>query len=124
MKKNKKKNKKIKENNVVPFKQDLKLIERQKPKDIKEREINRVNEHFKKIFEDIEKFADEASLSSSDLWYRILFFAKQRHIHATSYANYKINDELSTKEVIGNFAEFTNEQFPELKIKETDKKLH
>lgn len=124
MKKNKKKNKKIKENNVIPFKQDSKSIGRPKPEELKENEITRVNDHFKKNFEDLEKFADEARLSSSDLWYRILFYAKQRHIHATSYADYKINDELSTKEVTGNFAEFTNKQFPELKITETDKKLH
>lgn len=124
MKKNKKKNKKVKENNVIPFKQDSKSIERHKPEELKENEITRVNDHFKKNFEDLEKFADEARLSSSDLWYRILFYAKQRHIHATSYADYKINDELSTKEVTRNFAEFTNKQFPELKITETDKKLH
>ena len=53
-----------------------------------------------------------------------MFFAKQRAIHVLSYANYKINDQLSTEEVTGNFVEFTNKQFPELKKSETDKLLH
>jgi len=124
MKKNKKKGLKNKENTVIPFKQDLKLVESQNPENLKEKEIDRVNTHLKKNFEELEKFVDEASLSSSDTWYRIMFFAKQRAIHALSYANYKINDQLSTEEVTGNFVEFTNEQFPELKKSETDKLLH
>ncbi len=124
MKKNKKKGLKNKENTVIPFKQDLKLVESQNPENLKEKEIDRVNTHLKKNFEELEKFVDEASLSSSDTWYRIMFFVKQRAIHALSYANYKINDQLSTEEVTGNFVEFTNEQFPELKKSETDKLLH
>ena len=91
---------------------------------LKKKEIDRVNTHLKKNFEELEKFVDEASLSSSDTWYRIMFFAKQRAIHVLSYANYKINDQLSTEEVTGNFVEFTNKQFPELKKSETDKLLH
>ncbi len=124
MKKNKKKRQKNKENKVIPFKRDLKLVENQNPENLKEKEIDRVNTHLKKNFEELEKFVDEASLSSSDTWYRIMFFAKQRAIHVLSYANYKINDQLSTEEVTGNFVEFTNKQFPELKKSETDKLLH
>tara|TARA_X000000950_G_C13827390_1_gene624607 strand:- start:714 stop:1088 length:375 start_codon:yes stop_codon:yes gene_type:complete len=124
MKKNKKKRQKNKENKVIPFKRDLKLVENQNPENLKEKEIDRVNTHLKKNFEALEKFVDEASLSSSDTWYRIMFFAKQRAIHVLSYANYKINDQLSTEEVTGNFVEFTNKQFPELKKSETDKLLH
>ena len=124
MKKNKKKRQKNKENKVIPFKRDLKLVENQNPENLKEKEIDRVNTHLKKNFEELEKFVDEASLSSSDTWYRIMFFAKQRAIHVLSYANYKINDQLSTEEVTGNFVEFTKKQFPELKKSETDKLLH
>ena len=61
---------------------------------------------------------------SSETWYRILFYAKQRAIHATSYANFKINNEASTNEVVENFAQFYKENFPELEQKKTDKQLH
>lgn len=125
MKKTKKSEKNTKKSsNIVPFKQDLVLKDYPNPEQIKEKEINRVNEHFKKTFEDLEKFVDDASLCASETWYRILFYAKQRAIHATSYANFKINNEASTNEVVENFAQFYKENFPELEQKKTDKQLH
>ena len=118
MKKTKKSEKNTKKSsNIVPFKQDLVLKDYPNPEQIKEKEINRVNEHFKKTFEDLEKFVDDASLCASETWYRILFYAKQRAIHATSYANFKINNEASTNEVVENFAQFYKENFPELEQK-------
>ena len=125
MKKTKKSEKNTKKSsNIVPFKQDLVIKDYPNPEQIKEKEINRVNEHFKKTFEDLEKFVDDASLCASETWYRILFYAKQRAIHVTSYANFKINNEASTNEVVENFAQFYKENFPELEQKKTDKQLH
>ena len=61
MKKTKKSEKNTKKSsNIVPFKQDLVLKDYPNPEQIKEKEINRVNEHFKKTFEDLEKFVDDA----------------------------------------------------------------
>ena len=53
------------------FESDLKKLvsfktESQNPENLKEKEIDRVNTHLKKNFEELEKFVDEATLSSSD----------------------------------------------------------
>ena len=125
MKKNKEKNNKAKENNIVHFKKNAQTSST-KINAVSEREaeINGTNEHCRKIFTELDEFADSRRISVGEVWYRILFFAKQRAIQAASYHTFKIIDVTSTKEVTSNFAEVCNEQFPELTVENKTKKLH
>ena len=111
-----KKTKKNKEkrNNIVPFKKDLQVLNVDNSVDVKQAEVDRINSHAREVFKKLEEFADNCKISNSEVWYSILFFAKQRAIHSIPYANFKINDEGSTKEVTENFKEFYSENFPEL----------
>jgi len=123
MKKDKKKMNK-KENNIVPFKKDARVINSDNIVSIREKEVNKINTHCKKIFEELEDFADTIGISSAEVWYNILFFAKQRAIYCSSYPAFKINDKHTTQEVTENYAKFSDENFPELKVDYKPTKLH
>ncbi|MDB9795879.1 hypothetical protein OAB44_00570 [Pelagibacteraceae bacterium] len=125
MKKNKEKNNKAKENNIVHFKKNAQTSST-KINAVSEREaeINGTNEHCRKIFTELDEFADSRRISVGEVWYRILFFAKQRAIQSASYHAFKIIDVTSTKEVTSNYAEVLNERFPELTVENKTKKLH
>jgi len=125
MKKNKEKNNKAKENNIVPFKKNAQTSNtKTNPVSEREVEINGTNEHCRKIFTELDEFADSRRISVGEVWYRILFFAKQRAIQSASYHAFKIIDVTSTKEVTSNYAEVLNERFPELTVENKTKKLH
>ena len=125
MKKNKEKNNKAKENNIVHFKKNAQTSST-KINAVSEREaeINGTNEHCRKIFTELDEFADSRRISAGEVWYRILFFAKQRAVQSASYHAFKIIDVTSTKEVTSNYAEVLNERFPELTVENKTKKLH
>tara|TARA_B100001093_G_scaffold367741_1_gene352627 strand:+ start:2330 stop:2701 length:372 start_codon:yes stop_codon:yes gene_type:complete len=123
MKKDKKKTSK-KENNIIPFKKNAQVIHADNPVSTREKEINKINSHCRKIFKDLEDFGDTIGISSSEVWYNILFFAKQRAIYCVSYPTFKINDQHSTNEVTENYVEFSDENFPELKVDYKPTKLH
>jgi len=123
MKKDTKKRNK-KESNIVPFKKNAQVIECQDPVSVKEKETKKINNHCRKIFEELEEFGNTVGVSSGETWYAILFFAKQQAMYCTSYPQFKINDELSSKEITKNYAEFLDENFPELKIDHKPNKLH
>ena len=112
-----------KRNNIVPFKQDLQVISNDNPVSARQAEIDKINHHAKEVFTKLGEFADSCKISVDEVWYNILYFAKQRAIHSTSYANFKINDKGTTDEVTANFAEFYNENFPELKVDKSNHKL-
>ena len=118
------KNKGKKTNNIVPLKKDLQVISNDNPVDAKQVEIDRLNDHVREAFKNLAEFTDGCKLNNSEMWYNILYFAKQRAIHSTSYANFKINDKGTTNEVTANFAEFYNENFPELKVDKSNHKFH
>jgi len=124
MKKDKKKMRNQKESNIVPFKKDLQVISNDNPVNIREKEIDKINNHCRQIFEELGDFPDTAGVSAGEVWYNILYFAKQRVIHCNSYPIFKINDEHSTKEVTENYAKFSDENFPELKVEKNFKQLH
>ena len=114
-----------KENNIVPFKQDLQVISNNdNPVSVRQAEIDRINDHAKEVFIKLGEFANSCKISVDEVWYNILYFAKQRAIYSTSYANFKINDKGTTDEVTQYFAEFYNENFPELKVDNANHKLH
>ena len=119
------KNKGKKSNNIVPLKKDLKVIGNDNPVDAKQVEIDRLNDHVREAFKKLAEFADGCKLNNSEMWYNILYFAKQRAIHTIPYAEFKINDENSSLEVTENYVKFYNENYPELFTnKEKNRKLH
>ena len=73
---NKRKSKK--DSNIIPFKKDAQVINSNNPVSIREKEIDKINSHCRKIFEELEKFGDTMGVSSAEVWYNILFFGKQR----------------------------------------------
>ena len=123
MKKDRKKTRK-KESNIIPFKKNAKVINTENPVSIREKEIDKINSHCRKIFQELEDFGDTMGVASSEVWYSILFFAKQRAIFCSSYPAFKINDKHTTQEVTENYAKFSDENFPELKIYHKPTKLH
>ena len=123
MKKNKKKTYK-KESNIVPFKKDAQPKTSQNPLSIREKEIDKINSHCRKFFQELEDFGDTLGISSAEVWYNILFFAKQRAIYCSSYPAFKINDKHTTQEVTENYVKFSDENFPELKVDYKPTKLH
>ena len=119
------KNKGKKSNNIVPLKKDLKVISNDNPVDAKQVEIDRLNDHVREAFKKLAEFADGCKLNNSEMWYNILYFAKQRAIHTIPYAEFKINDEGTSSEVTENYVKFYNEHYPELfNNKEINRKLH
>ena len=114
-----------KNNNIVPFKRDLQVISNDNPVDAKQAEIDRLNDHVKEAFKNLAKFTDGCKLNNSEMWYNILYFAKQRAIHTIPFADFKINDENSSLEVTENYVKFYNEHYPELFVnKEKNRQLH
>jgi len=113
-----------KENNIIPFKKNARVIHTDNPVSIREKEIDKINSHCRKIFKELDDFGDTIGISSAEAWYTILFFAKQRAIHCSSYSAFKINDEQTTKEVTKNYVEFLDEYHPELKVSDKPNKLH
>ena len=119
------KNKGKKINNVVPLKKDLQVISNDNPVDAKQVEIDKLNDHVREAFKNLAEFTDGCKLNNSEMWYNILYFAKQRAIHTIPYAEFKINDESSSSEVTENYVKFYNEHYPELfTSKEKNRKLH
>ena len=119
------KNKGKKTNNVVPLKKDLQVISNDNPVDAKQVEIDRLNDHVREAFKNLAEFTDGCKLNNSEMWYNILYFAKQRAIHTIPYAEFKINDKNSSLEVTENYVKFYNENYPELfTSKEKNRKLH
>ena len=113
------------QNNIVPFKRDLQVISNDNPVDAKQAEIDRLNDHVKEAFKNLAKFTDGCKLNNSEMWYNILYFAKQRAIHTIPYAEFKINDEGTSSEVTENYVKFYNEHYPELFVnKEKNRQLH
>ena len=123
MKKDKKKTRK-KESNIIPFKKNAKVINTENPVSIREKEIDKINSHCRKIFQEHEEFGDTMGVSSAEVWHNILFFAKQRAICCSSYPSFKINDRHTTQEVIENYIKFSDENFPELRVDYKPNKLH
>ena len=123
MKKDKKKTSK-KDSNIIPFKKDAQVMNSDNPVSIREKEVDKINSHCRKIFQELEEFGDTMGVSSAEVWYNILFFAKQRAIYCSSYPAFKINDKHTTQEVIENYAKFSDENFPELKVDYKPTKLH
>ena len=113
-----------KENNIIPFKKDARVINYDNPVSIREKEVDKINSHCRKIFQELEEFGDTMGVSSAEVWYNILFFAKQRAIYCSSYPAFKINDKHTTQEVTENYAKFSDENFPELKVDYKPTKLH
>ena len=112
-------------NNVVPLKSDLQMTSNDNSVDARQTEINRINDHAKEVFNELAEFADGCTVSSNEVWYNILFYAKQRAIMSIPYALFKINDEGTTTEVTQNFVEFHNENFPGLFVNnKKDRQLH
>ena len=109
-----KKGKGKKSNNIVPLKRDLQVISNDNPVDAKQAEIDRLNDHVREAFKDLAEFTDGCKLNNSEMWYNILYFAKQRAIHTIPFADFKINDENSSLEVIENYVKFYNEHYTEL----------
>ena len=83
MKKDRKKTRK-KESNIIPFKKNAKVINTENPVSIREKEIDKINSHCRKIFQELEEFGDTMGVSSAEVWYNILFFAKQRQNYHSS----------------------------------------
>ena len=120
-----KKGKGKKSNKIVPLKKDLQVISNDNPVDAKKVEIDRLNNHVREAFKNLAEFTDGCKLNNSEMWYNILYFAKQRAIHTIPYAEFKINDENSSSEVTENYVKFYNEHYPELfTSKEKNRKLH
>ena len=113
-----------KRNNIVPFKQDLRVISDDNPVSARQAEIDKIIHHAREVFTKLGEFADSCKISVDEVWYNILYFAKQRAIHSTSYANFKSIDKGTTNEVTANFADFYNKNFPELKVDKSNHKLH
>jgi len=115
-----------KRNNIVPFKKDLKVVStNDNPIDAKQVEIDKFNSHVKELFNNLGKFTDGCKLNSSEMWYNILFYAKQKAIYSIPYFDYKTNDAGTSDEVAENFNNFHSEHCPELFVKkEDDRKLH
>ena len=112
-------------NNVVPLKSDLQMTSNDNSVDARQTEINRINDHAKEVFNELAEFADGCTVRSNEVWYNILFYAKQRAIMSIPYALFKINDEGTTTEVTQNFVEFHNENFPGLFVNnKKDRQLH
>ena len=111
-----KKGKGKKSNNIVPLKKDLQVISNDNPVDAKQAEIDRLNDHVKEAFKNLSEFTDGCKLNNSEMWYNILYFAKQRAIHTIPYAEFKINDEGTSSEVTEKYVKFYNEHYPELFI--------
>ena len=119
------KNKGKKSNNIVPLKKYLQVISNDNPVDAKQVEIDRLNDHVREAFKILAEFADGCKLNNSEMWYNILYFAKQRAILTIPYAEFKINDEGTSSEVTENYVKFYNELYPELfSNKEINRKLH
>jgi hypothetical protein len=109
----------------VPLKKDLQVISNDNPVDAKQAEIDRLNDHVKEAFKNLAEFTDGCKLNNSEMWYHILYFAKQRAIHTIPFADFKINDENSSLEVTENYVKFYNEHYPELFVnKEKNRQLH
>ena len=104
-----------KRNNIVPFKKDLKVVStNENPIDAKQVEIDKFNSHVKELFNNLGKFTDGCKLNSSEMWYNILFYAKQKAIFSIPYFDYKTNDAGTSDEVAENFNNFHSEHCPEL----------
>ncbi len=120
-----KKGKGKKSNNIVPLKKDLQVISNDNPVDAKQAEIDRLNDHVKEAFKNLAKFTDGCKLNNSEMWYNILYFAKQRAIHTIPFADFKINDENSSLDVSENYVKPDREHYPALFVnKEKNRQLH
>ena len=118
------KKKKEKRNNIVPFKKDLQVINNTNPVSYREAEIEKINNHAKEVFKELDEFADNCRISTSEVWYNLMFYAKQQMILSLSYSNFKIVNTGTTDEVTKNYAEFSSENFPELSVDNNNRKLH
>ena len=119
------KKRKKKSNNVVPFKQNLRVVSKiENPVSLEEAETKRVNEYAKDYCREIEKFANEARISAGMVYYHFLFHMKQIAIFNLNYSEYRNINVYSSKELNRNHGDMLSEQFPELglekKKEETD----
>ena len=114
-----------KKSNIVPLKKDIQVISNNNPVHAKQVEIARLTDHVREAFKTLAEFTDGCKLNNSEMWYNILYFAKQRAIHTIPYAEFKINDENSSSEVTEKYVKFYNENYPELfTSKENNRNLH
>ena len=110
-----------KRNNIVPFKKDLKVVStNDNPIDAKQVETDKLNGHVKELFNDLGKFTEGCKLNSSEMWYNILFYAKQKALTSIPYFDYKVADKGSSDEVAENFVNFHKEHCSELFAKKED----
>ena len=125
-KKTKKKNKreKLKETNVVPFKQNLQMVSNIKnPVSFEEAEKEKINQYGRNLGKSIEEYAKQFRMAPGFFYYHLLFHIKQAAVFNCNYAEYKHANDYSTEEIARNQGEMLAEACPELgleKKKETD----
>ena len=125
-KKTKKKNKrkKLKETNVVPFKQNLQMVSNIKnPVSFEEAEKEKINQYGRDLGKSIEEYSKQFRMGPGFFYYHLLFHIKQAAAFNCHYAEYKLANDHSTEEIARNQGEILAETCPELgleKRKESD----
>ena len=123
VKKSKKESKNVK-NNVVPFKQNLRVVSNTiNPVNFEEAEKEKINQYGRDLGKSIEEYSKQFRMSPGMFYYCLLFHIKQSAAFNCNYAEYKHANDCSTEEIARNQGEMLAETYPELgleKKKETD----
>ena len=69
---------KAKDKQCCAFEKDLQVISNDNPVNAKQVEIDKLNDHVREAFKNLAEFTDGCKLNNSEMWYNILYFAKQR----------------------------------------------
>jgi len=102
-------------NKVVPFKKDLRLVSsKANPVDFEQLEKDKVNQYGRDLAKEIEEYLKQLRMSPGFFYYFILFHIKQAAVFSCSYNEYKMADNVSTKEIGKNYSEMLVEEFPDL----------
>tara|TARA_X000001036_G_scaffold367980_1_gene353445 strand:+ start:748 stop:1137 length:390 start_codon:yes stop_codon:yes gene_type:complete len=99
--------------NVIPFNKPKVDKKAEEEATLRQSEQDRINFYLGEKFKEIEKIFNVAQIENRWCMYALIFHAKQTSAFALHPSEYKILDDITTKEIVKNQREYLQERFPE-----------